>query len=435
VRTKPGIHVRLLVTAVTTVGLVGMLPASMVSAQSPAAAGGQSVTVLTDWGADSTDQVKFEEITKAFTAKTGIEVQLDGSSDILTLLHTRVAAGEAPMVAIVPRPGIYADYANQGALKSLDDLGVAGFAGSYQPAWVDLGSVAGVPYAITVKANSKSMIWDRPADLAAAGGAPATLDAFEAMMTTMAASGKKPLVITAKDSWTLTDWFENIYFRTAGPQKYADLFGGKLPFTDQSVVDALAIVDKLIGSDVWVNGGRQIALSTGYQDGLAEVFGTSPVADFFMEGGFTGSVAINDVNPALVAGKDIAFFPFPDIDPQYANSVVGGGDFAIAFSDADPAKQFMQYLATPEAASVWAANGVISPNKSLDLTTFTDPLVKAEAEQLTSAKLFAFDGSDLLPGALGDLWPTTLQGIYEDPSTTADQLAAFDSQAASEFGR
>jgi len=353
----------------------------------------------------------------------------------LTLLHTRVAAGEAPMVAIVPRPGIYADYANQGALKSLDDLGVAGFADAYQPAWVDLGSVAGVPYAITVKANSKSMIWDRPADLAAAGGAPATLDAFEAMMTTMAASGKKPLVITAKDSWTLTDWFENIYFRTAGPQKYADLFGGKLPFTDQSVVDALAIVDKLIGSDVWVNGGRQIALSTGYQDGLAEVFGTSPVADFFMEGGFTGSVAINDVNPALVAGKDIAFFPFPDIDPQYANSVVGGGDFAIAFSDADPAKQFMQYLATPEAASVWAANGVISPNKSLDLTTFTDPLVKAEAEQLTSAKLFAFDGSDLLPGALGDLWPTTLQGIYEDPSTTADQLAAFDSQAASEFGR
>ena len=42
------------------------------------------------------------------------------------------------------------------------------------------------------------------------------------------AGGKKPLVISGKDTWTLGDWFENIYLRTAGPQKYSDLFGGKL---------------------------------------------------------------------------------------------------------------------------------------------------------------------------------------------------------------
>ena len=429
---KTGMRARVLLSAVAAAGLVGVLPGPMVSAQSPAAPP-QLLSVLTDW--TGTDQVKFEAIAQAFTAKTGINVEVEGTSDFLTVLHTRVAAGDLPDVAIVPRPGVYTNFADQGLIKSLDDLGVTGFADSYQPAWVDLGSVGGVPYAITVKANSKSMIWDRPDALAAAGGAPATLDAFESMMTTMAASGNKPLVVSAKDSWTLTDWFENVYYRTAGPQKYADLFGGKLPFTDQSVVDALAIVDKLIGSDVWVNGGREIALSTAYQDGLAQVFGTSPVADFFMEGGFTGSVAINDVNPALVPGKDIAFFPFPDIDPAYAGSVVGGGDFAIAFDDNDPAKQFMQYLASADAANVWAANGVISPNKSLDTSAFTDPLVKAEAEQLTAAKLFAFDGSDLLPGDLGDLWPTTLQSIYQDPSTTADQLATFQAQAATEFGQ
>ncbi len=139
--------------------------------------------------------------------------------------------------------------------------------------------------------------------------------------------------------------------------------------------------------------------------------------------------------PRLVAGKDIAFFPFPDIDPQYADAVVGGGDFAIAFSDGDPGQAVHGLPRDAGSGAVWAGQGVISPNKGLDTSTFSDPLVKAEAEQLTSAKLFAFDGSDLLPGALGDLWPTTLQGIYEDPSTTADQLAAFEQQAASEFGR
>jgi alpha-glucoside transport system substrate-binding protein len=428
--THRGSRRSLLVAVAGACALVGAVLPNVATAQS---APTQILTVMTDW--TGTDQVKFEQIAKDFTARTGVPVQVEGTSDFLTVLHTRVAAGDLPMVAIVPRPGVYADFASQGLIKSLDELGVTSFADNYQPAWVDLGSVDGTPYAITVKANSKSMIWDRPADLEAAGGAPKTLDEFKALLTKMATGDKKPLVVSAKDAWTLTDWFENIYYRTAGPDKYAALFGGTLPFTDQSVVDALGVMDGIIGNDAWVNGGREISLSTGYQDGLAEVFGTNPVGEFFMEGGFTGSVAINDVNTSLVAGQDIAFFPFPDIDPQYTDAVVGGGDFAIAFSDSDPAKQFMAYLATPEAAAAWAAQGVISPNKGLDTSSFTDPLVKAEAEQLTAAKLFAFDGSDLLPSALGDVWPTTLQGIYEDPSTTADQLAAFDEQAAAEFGR
>ena len=429
-RTGVGRRAAMLTMVSATVLLVGALTGPAVSAQSEST---EVLTVMSDW--TGTDQVKFEEVVKAFSAKTGIPVQLEGTTDFLTVLNTRVAAGDLPMVAVVPRPGVYTDFANQGLIKSLDELGVTTFRDSYQPAWVELGSVDGVPYAITVKANSKSMIWYRPADLEAAGGAPATLDDFEALMTKMAESGSKPLVVSGKDSWTLTDWFENIYYRTAGPEKYADLFDGTLPFTDQSVVDALKVTDDLIGNDTWLNGGREIALSTGYQDGLGQVFGTNPVGDFFMEGGFTGSVVINDVNTDLVPGTDIAFFPFPDIDPQYSNAVVGGGDFAIAFSDSEPAKQFMAYLATTEAAGVWAQNGVISPNKDLDLEVFADPLVKAEAEQLTTAGLFAFDGSDLLPGALGDQWPTVLQGIYEDSSTMTDQLAAFEEQAAAEFGR
>jgi alpha-glucoside transport system substrate-binding protein len=402
---------------------------------SPAPTTGEAevLQVFTDW--TGTDQVKFEAIAKAFTEKTGINVQLEGTTDFLTVLRTRVAAGDLPMVAIVPRPGVYADFARQGLIKSLDDLGVTSFADSYQPAWVDLGSVDGKPYAITVKANSKSMIWNRPADLAAAGGAYATLDEFKALMAAGATGDHKPLVISGKDTWTLGDWFENIYLRTAGPEKYEALFGGTLPFTDQTVVDAFGVMNDLIGNDQWLNGGRDIALSTSYQDGLAQVFGPNHTGDYFMEGGFTGSVVINDVNTALKAGTDIAFFPFPSIDAQYQNAVVGGGDFAIAFSDNDVTKQFMAFLATADAANAWAAQGVISPNKGLDTASFADPLVQAEAQQLTSAGIFKFDGTDLMPGALGNDWNTTVQAIFQDPSKTADLLATYEQQAAAEFGR
>jgi alpha-glucoside transport system substrate-binding protein len=393
----------------------------------------QILEVLTDW--TGTDQVKFEAIAKAFTEKTGINVQVEGTSDFLTVLRTRVAGGDLPMVAIVPRPGVFADFAREGLIQSLDDLGLTTFADDYQPAWVALGSVDGKPYAITVKANSKSMIWYRPQSLAELGGAPATLDEFKDLLTRSVDGDSKPLVISGKDTWTLGDWFENIYLRTAGPDQYAALFGGQLPFTDPSVSDAIAIMEELIGNDAWLSGGREIALSTSYQDGLAQVFGTNPSGDYFMEGGFTGSVVINDINTALKAGEDIAFFPFPSIDPQYQAPVVGGGDFAIAFANNDLTQQFMAYLASAEAANVWASQGVISPHKDLDMAGFTDPLIAAEAEQLTSAAIFQFDGTDVMPGALGNDWNTTIQAIYQDPSATAGLLDAFEQQAAAEFGR
>jgi hypothetical protein len=154
-----------------------------------------------------------------------------------------------------------------------------------------------------------------------------------------------------------------------------------------------------------------------------------------MEGGFTGSVVINDVNTKLVAGKDIAFFPFPSIDPAVVNPVVGGGDFAIAFKDNDLVRQFMAYLASAEAANVWAAQGVISPNKGLDMAGFSDPLVQAEAQQLTSAGVFKFDGTDLMPGALGNDWNTVVQAVFQDPASVTDQLATYEAAAAAEFGR
>ncbi len=407
--------------------------ATMAPTEAPPPSDTGVLTVMSDW--TGTDQVKFELVINAFTEKTGINVQLEGSTDFLTVLRTRVAAGDVPMVAIVPRPGVFADFAKQGLIKPLDALGITGFADAYQPAWVDIGSVDGTPYAITVKANSKSMIWERPKDLEAAGGAPVTMDDFKALLAAGAASGRKPLVISGKDAWTVGDWFENIYLRSAGPEKYAALFGGTQPFTDQSVVDALAIMNDLIGNDTWLNGGRDIALSTSYQDGLAQVFGPNPTGDYFMEGGFTGSVVINDINTSLKAGQDIAFFPFPSIDTQYQGPVVGGGDFAIAFADNDATRQFMAYLASAEAANAWSAQGVISPNKGLDMAGFDDPLVQAEAQQLTSAGIFKFDGTDLLPGALGDDWDTTVQAIFQDPSKTADLLATFEQGAAAEFGR
>jgi alpha-glucoside transport system substrate-binding protein len=395
--------------------------------------------MLTDWS--GSDQALVAPLLAEFTKETKIPVEVEGSADFDTVLRTRVAAGDLPMVAIVPRPGFFADFARSGLLKSLDTLGVPDLATNYQKAWADLGTVDGKQYAITVKANSKSQIWYKPADLKAIGAqVPATMDDFKAVLTKMATGGHKPLAISGKDIWTVGDWFENIYLRTAGAQKYQDLFAGKLPFTDPSVVNALTIMDGLIGNEAWM-GSRSIALSTGFGDALANVFGTGAKSNFYMEGGFAGTTVVQTVNTKLKEGTDINFFPFPAIDPQYSqNAVVGGGDFAIAFSANDATKKFMNFLTTATAANIWATQSVISPNKNLDVTKFSSLDVRNEALQLQAAQTFVFDGTDMTPGTIGDPgWNTLCQTILGDASIVKDStklnnlLSTFQKDAAQQF--
>jgi hypothetical protein len=64
---------------------------------------------------------------------------------------------------------------------------------------------------------------------------------------------------------------------------------------------------------------------------------------------------------------------------------------------------------------------------------YPNELVKKEAEQVTSAETFVFDGSDLLPGALGEDWGTLLQTVIKDPSKADSELESFQQQAQDAF--
>ena len=43
----------------------------------------------------------------------------------------------------------------------------------------------------------------------------------------------------ASDAWTVTDWFENLYLRLAGPERYDGVAAHELPWTDPSVATTL----------------------------------------------------------------------------------------------------------------------------------------------------------------------------------------------------
>lgn len=397
------------------------------------------VTILASWGGG--EQEAFQKVLDAFTAKTGIKVEYEQGRDaqLMATLRTRIASKNPPSIAILPRPGFMADLAREGSLKALADLGLtqAEIDQGYSQAWKDLGAVDGKLYGLVVKANSKSTIWYKPASFKALGvSIPKTWDELIALSDKYVKAGKKPWAVGGGDSWTLTDWFENIYVRQAGPEKYSNLFGGKLPFTDPSVAKALQTMTSIVANEKYVVGGRQGVLGTKFVDGIGRVFGKSPAAELYFEGGFVGGIALKSVNPDLKPGEDIAFFPFPTIDPQFGSPLIGGGDLLTALADTPEVRSFVKFLATKEASELWAKTGaIVSPNKLVDLATYPTELAKTEAAQVSGATVFRFDGSDLLPGALGEEWGTALQAVVEKPKDIERILKELEAKAAQEFKR
>jgi alpha-glucoside transport system substrate-binding protein len=402
------------------------------------AEGDGTVTVFSLWG--GSEQEAFKKVLTQFTKNTGIKTKYESVRDFLPVIRTRLASGNPPEVGIIPRPGVVAELARDESLISLEDLGLDPDAinENYSETWTSLATVDDTVYGVVAKANSKSVIWYKPTSFRENGfEIPTTWDQLLDITKQYESKDKKPWAVGAQgrdNSWTLTDWFENIYARKAGRDNYTKLFNGDLPFNDQTVKDTLTEMTKII-NDKYVAGGIDTALGISFVDGIGRVFSKKPVAEMYMEGGFVGGIALGDVNPDLKVGEDIDFFPWPTIDEANGNPLVGGGDVASAFVNDEDVAKLIEYLSTPEAGRVWVSTGAIaSPNEGVVSEDYPNELVAKEAEQLKSAESFLFDGSDLLPGTLGQDFGTLLQNIIKSPSKMDSLLDDYQAEAESAFG-
>src|SRR5439155_1141904 len=119
---------------------------------------------------------------------------------------------------------------------------------------------------------------------------------------------------------------------------------------------------------------------------IGQVFSTSPQASIYYEGGFVGGIATGQTNTALKVGDTIDWFDFPSISGN--KGVTIGGDVIAAFTNKPGVKEFLQYMTTADAGSVWAGTGaVISPVKSVPATAYPNELAKREAAHVVPVGL------------------------------------------------
>jgi alpha-glucoside transport system substrate-binding protein len=398
---------------------------------------GTTIEVIGKWSGD--EQKSFEAVLAAFADKSGATVRYTSAGDeIAAVLGTRVSGGNAPDVGVLPQPGLLRDLAAAKHLQPIEDVAGTLVDDHYSKDWRELATVDGTLYGVWVKGANKSTVWYRKAAFDDAGvKTPTDWATFLKDAGTIADSGVSPVAIGGADGWTLTDWFENIYLRTAGPEKYDQLASHQLPWTDPSVKTALTTLGQLFGNQRLLAGGTTGSLQTDFPGSVVKAFGSPAQAAIVYEGDFVSGV-IGDETKAVV-GKTADYFAFPDVNGS-PKSVVGGGDVAVLMKASAGGKALIKYLASPAAAEVWAKRGgYISPNQDVDTSTYPDDTTRRLAKDLTEAKVFRFDMSDLQPAAFGatsgqGMWGI-LQGFLQNPADVDGAAQRLEDAAARAYAK
>jgi ABC-type glycerol-3-phosphate transport system substrate-binding protein len=377
--------------------------------------GDGSILVTSLWG--GAEEAAFQEVLTAFEEASGITVEYETNrTEYQSVLRTRIQGGNPFDVAIIPGIGFFRQLATEGSLIPLSELGidVADIEGQFAPGMLEYGSVDDEQYAFMAKLNGKASVFYSPPRFEEMGVEPVeTWDDLVTLTDDIKAGGGTPWSVGAgaDSDWTLTDWFEIMYLKEHGVEAYDTLFSADGDWTDATVSATIERMLSLL-TDENIAGGVDGALATPFVEAVAQVFGTSPSAELYFGGSFVGGIAAGeDVNPEL-AEEEIDWFPFPTIDGNGEGLVTFGGDqIAAMVADTDTA-EFLTYMLSDEAATLWAEQGTVYvPNTNVDPSTYPTVVMQKDAEQINAAEAIRFDGADLLPGgSLGALLQSALRG-------------------------
>ncbi|MFE4452303.1 ABC transporter substrate-binding protein [Streptomyces sp. NPDC056796] len=397
---------------------------------------GEKISVAAVW--TGPEQTNFTKVLSEFEKRTGATVTFVPAQDpIVNFLGTKIAGGQPPDVAMIPQVGAVQQAVAKKWAKPVGAEAKAQLSKNYAKVWQDLGAVDGTQYGVYFKAANKSLVWYNTKAFENAGaGEPKTWKDFIATAETISASGVTPVSVGGADGWTLTDWFENVYLSQAGPEKYDQLAKHEIKWTDPSVKDALTTLAELFGKPELISGGADGALQTEFPVSVTQTFtgGDQPKGAMVFEGDF---VSINIAQTEAKIGTDAKVFPFPAVGAD--SPVVTGGDAAVALKDSKGAQALLTWLASTDAAKIWAeAGGFISPNKALDAAAYPNDVQRKIAEALIAAgDDVRFDMSDQAPQSFGGTpgkgeWKT-LQDFLKNPKDIAGTQAKLESDAAKAF--
>jgi DNA-binding LacI/PurR family transcriptional regulator len=224
----------------------------------------------------------------------GAQMLVDGSDDFESQLRIRVDGGDPPAVAFTPQPGSICEFADEGALVSLEEMGfdIAEMEANHSKFWMDLGLCDdGQHYGIPWFPNFKSIVFYHAPTFEANGyEIPETWEDMLALSQQIVDDGMTPWCFGfgsgGATGWPGTDWIEDILVRQAGGEIYAQWFNHEIPFNHPAVLEAFETFGELFFADGFVLGGPENVPDVAFQDSPGPLFQDPPGCLMLKQGSF-----------------------------------------------------------------------------------------------------------------------------------------------------
>jgi ABC-type glycerol-3-phosphate transport system substrate-binding protein len=398
----------LLATALAVVALLAALGAGATKASALA---GQ-LTITGPW--QGKDAAAFGQVLAGFEQQNpGVKVTYKpATGDVAAALQS--AAGQQSQLAVLSLPAdlqAMKTMAASGTLLPIDFVSPA-LDANYAFSWKRLGLVDGKLTGLVLDATDTSAFWYDTKSFASLGlQAPTTLSGFRRVAARIRANGLAPFAISGSGQTALPDLFENLYLALQGNSRYDRLTSGTLRWSDPSVVSTLRVFKQLFG---------KASLRSSYAAAVKDVFG-SPLKAYMVPGG-TNVFPVVHGSSAMRPLSRFATFAFPRTNAKAAPRVIGTAHAVVMTKDSPEARALVQYLATPQAATIWVKQGtdVLSPNRKVAADAYADPAVHGLAESLAGANVFRYSVSDVQGAKVKQVLSLQLARYLQGKDTTGD---------------
>lgn len=378
---------------------------------SSGSSGGKTTVRLWSWYTEQ--QHTLPKVLQDFEAKhpnIKVNLRIFGTPDqYLPALTAAVSGGDVPEIFA---PHVRAiTYGQQGISADLKkDLG-ADFLKDFFPAENQEYTSGGKQYAIGWEAQTFGIFYN-PDIFKRAGvdGEPETWDDLIAVAAKVNATGKSAVAFSANPGTSALDFFLPLITQVTNDPTYflkLDQLQDGFKWTNQPVVDALTLNDKIVKANVFQKG------TTGTSgDQASQLFYTSAAAMLYA-GSWIPSGLIQNADPAFVKKYKIMKTPAIRSGARHWTADQAGAGFAVSETSKakDAALELIKYLYTPDIYSklMNASASMAATQSGVDRAT--DPKIKLMASWLP-------DGCPHIPfgpgsSASGD----PLQKIFQSSSS------------------
>jgi alpha-glucoside transport system substrate-binding protein len=337
----------------------------------------------------------------------GVELRYVGVTSFIEQLYDRFEQGDRPDVVLLPQPGVLAELDRRGVLQPLPAEAAAAVRQGTPAALANLAAIDGEVAAAWLTIDVKGLVWYQPSEFADRGlSVPRTLDELGALSEDIRTTGDgvAPWCVTAEagasTGWVGTDWVEAYVLRRLGPAAYDRWTAGDLPFDDPAIVGVFEELDALLRAPGAMAGGSRAVLTTPWELAANGLLSQPPrclmvqQADLLLDHFPAGT----SVGP----DGDLDYFVVPAAGAGSRAPALVGGLLAAPLAAGPAVEEAMSLLAGVEMAEALNRTGeLLSPNLLADPDSRVDDVSAGLLQVVQDASVARFDGSDLMPPAVG----------------------------------